>query len=335
MNVPARQTTGLLTPTTMTEALEFSEMLAASSMVPSSFKNKAPDILVAIQWGSEVGLPPMSALQNIAVINGRPSIYGDAALALITSHSQYGGHTEFMEGEEAFCKITRKVGGSTVETTRSFSVADAKRAKLWGKAGPWSQYPKRMLQMRARGFCMRDSFPDALKGVAIHEEAEDFPTGEVGPPEMKDVTPANPLDTAFGGDEPEIPPVTEAPVDVMDPQTPVGPENTDAPVAAPVDDTGDSATGDWELLVDGDRVICIDAEMWVSEFSSAIARASNEDDVSAVDRRHAASVIKKENQDTLDRLLVEDPELGEDIKSRYAKLIRRLSAQAKKEEDAP
>jgi hypothetical protein len=57
---------------------------------------------------------------------------------------------------------------------RTFSVADAKRAKLWFKAGPWTTYPDRMLQMRARGFAIRDVFPDALRGVITAEEAVDI-----------------------------------------------------------------------------------------------------------------------------------------------------------------
>ncbi len=56
-----------------------------------------------------------------------------------------------------------------------FSVEDAKRAGLWGKQGPWQAYPKRMMQMRARGFALRDAFPDALKGLITVEEAQDFP----------------------------------------------------------------------------------------------------------------------------------------------------------------
>ena len=59
---------------------------------------------------------------------------------------------------------------------RTFSVADAKRAKLWFKAGPWTTYPDRMPQMRARGFAIRDTFPDALRGVITAEEAQDHPT---------------------------------------------------------------------------------------------------------------------------------------------------------------
>ncbi len=117
---------------------------------------------------------------------------------------EYVSHKEWREGDEAFCTIVRMRFGENVKTTRSFSIADSKRAGLADKA-TWRSYPKRMLQMRARGFAARDSFPDALSGMVIKEEAMDYPTGE---PEMKDITPEpddNPMDAAFGGCEANCP----------------------------------------------------------------------------------------------------------------------------------
>ena len=72
-----------LAPQNMTEAMDFSKMLASSQMVPKQYQRKPQDILVAVQWGYELGLQPLQALQNIAIINGKPSVYGDAALALV------------------------------------------------------------------------------------------------------------------------------------------------------------------------------------------------------------------------------------------------------------
>jgi hypothetical protein len=77
-----------------------------------------------------------------------------------------------VEGDTAIC-VAKRRGRKPV--TAKFSVDDAKRAGLWGKQGPWTQYPKRMLQMRARGFALRDAFPDVLKGLITSEEAMDFP----------------------------------------------------------------------------------------------------------------------------------------------------------------
>jgi hypothetical protein len=182
-------------PTTLAEAVQFSEMLASSSMVPRAYQGKPQDVLVCVQWGYEMGLAPMQALQNIAVINGKPSVYGDAAMALVQASAVCEDVEEYFEEEGtvnpvAVCVAKRK-GRKPV--TAKFSVEDAKRAGLWGKQGPWSAYPKRMMQMRARGFALRDAFPDVLKGMITAEEAQDYPE-EAKPRDSKDIAPRNPLD---------------------------------------------------------------------------------------------------------------------------------------------
>nr|DAF60637.1 MAG TPA: RecT protein [Podoviridae sp. ctwJH20] len=176
--------------------MDFSKMLADSSMVPRAYQGKPQDIMVCVQWGYEIGLAPMQALQNIAVINGKPSVYGDAAMALVQASPVCEGVDEYIEGEGtpnpvAVCVATRK-GRKPV--TAKFSVEDAKRAGLWGKQGPWQAYPKRMLQMRARGFALRDAFPDVLKGLITAEEAQDYPEELNRSKVAKDITPRNPLD---------------------------------------------------------------------------------------------------------------------------------------------
>ena len=165
-----------LVPTTLSEAMQFSEVLSQSAMVPREYQGKPANTLVAIQWGMELGLAPMQALQNIAVINGKPSIYGDALLAMVRADHRCRGVKEYLDGETAVCLITRSHNnGEVEEIERKFSVDDAKRAGLWGKQGPWKQYPQRMLQMRARSLAIRDGFPDVIKGLISVEEAQDMP----------------------------------------------------------------------------------------------------------------------------------------------------------------
>lgn len=163
-----------LRPNSMGEAMQMAEMLSSSQMVPKNYQNKPQDTLVAMMMGSELGLNPIQALQNIAVINGKPSIYGDAMLALVQNHHAFGGIKEHYDEQAmtAHCTVWRK-GGE--KHTVTFSKADAEKAGLWGKAGPWSQYPKRMQTFRARGFALRDQFADALAGLISREEAEDMP----------------------------------------------------------------------------------------------------------------------------------------------------------------
>ena len=159
------------------DAFRFANAIVASGFAPRGME-KPEAVLVAIQLGAELGLTPMAALQNTAVINGRPAIYGDAALALVRASGLLESFSEEEVGEagkDSFgirVTATRRDGSKGSET---FTVADAKAAKLWGKSGPWTDYPRRMLKFRARGFVLRDVFGDVLKGLRTAEEVRDYP----------------------------------------------------------------------------------------------------------------------------------------------------------------
>lgn len=181
--ISTSRTTGGLALASFDDAFRFAKMVSGSDFAPKDFKNKPESCMLAIQHGSEVGLSPMQSLQSIAVINGRPTIWGDAALALVQSSPVCEWVYESIDGDGdsmgAMCQCKRR--GYEKPTVSVFTVADAKRAGLWGKSGPWSQYPKRMLQLRARGFALRDAFPDVLKGLVTAEEAQDYQVPFVAP----------------------------------------------------------------------------------------------------------------------------------------------------------
>lgn len=179
-----REAMHAMAPRTFGEAMEFSRIISNSSLVPAAYRGKPADILVAVQLGHSVGLAPIQSLQYIAVINGRPSLFGDAALALCRRSPLCVDIRETFceESQVATCEAHRRGSRPVVHT---FGASEAKQAGLFGKQGPWSQYPKRMMQMRARGFALRDAFPDVLLGMSIAEEAMDIPpepTPTVGEP---------------------------------------------------------------------------------------------------------------------------------------------------------
>ena len=172
-------------PKNFEELWKFATLICKTDFVPPAFKENAGACLAAIQTGHELGLPPMASLQSIAVINGRPTVWGDGALALVKAHRLCEWVHE-LPAEEALksgygeCTIKRR--GDPVPTTRKFSLEMAHKAGLIDRSGPkgvWATYQGRMLQMRARAWAMRDAIPEALKGVAIREEVEDYEQAEV------------------------------------------------------------------------------------------------------------------------------------------------------------
>ena len=159
----------------------FAKMVASSDFAPKGV-NRPEQIAIAVQAGLEIGLKPMQALQSIAVINGRPAVWGDAVLGLCQGTGQMERYKQEEVGEKGKdtygYKVTvKRRNFDVVESV--FTVEDAKKAALWGKSGPWAQYPARMLLNRARAFALRDTFADVLKGCPLAEEAQDLPTKEV------------------------------------------------------------------------------------------------------------------------------------------------------------
>lgn len=188
-----------LLPRSLKEALQLADLLSKSKLIPKGF-DTPETCLVGILYGMEVGLSPIAALQRMAVIDGRPTIWGDAALALVQAsgllqsiteeviqdpepgdnhgHDSKSSTTQNQWRDDqgrarlnnltAICTVRRE--GRSEPTIGTFSIEDAKRAGLWQKPGPWTDYPNRMLTMRARAFALRDAFPDVLAGLYIREE---------------------------------------------------------------------------------------------------------------------------------------------------------------------
>jgi len=305
-------------PATITEAMEFSKMLADSSMVPRAYQGKPQDIMVCVQWGYEIGLAPMQALQNIAVINGKPSVYGDAAMALVQASPVCEGVEEYMEGEGtpnpvAVCVAHRK-GRKPV--TAKFSVEDAKRAGLWGKQGPWQAYPKRMLAMRARGFALRDAFPDVLKGLITAEEAQDFPD------EAKPKATRNPLDALA---PPAAPEVLEV-VQVQEPE-PVELVEEVVEVAEVVEVVeAEPQAGGFAIMVPGKEQPFSThqtLEQWAEAYEALAEKMANTAKLPARERMTKLRELKELNQGTLEKI---DSVTRIKHTSAYQRRIRALGA---------
>ncbi|SDF82563.1 hypothetical protein [Thalassobaculum litoreum] len=161
-------------PQDLDQAWRMAQLICRSNLAPKDMKTEE-QIVTAIFHGLEVGLPPMQAVQSIAVVNGRPLVWGDAAKALVLASGLAEEITETWDGEgeklRAICRVKRR--GESAVHEQTFSVADAREAGLIDK-DIWKKYRRRMLQMRARAFALRDKFPDVLKGLAVREEVEDY-----------------------------------------------------------------------------------------------------------------------------------------------------------------
>lgn len=210
---------GYVVPTNIDEAYRYAVAVWKSNTAPSSYKSPN-DVMIGILAAQEAGLPPMYGLRQIAIINNRPTIWGDAAMALIHNSGKLAGMTvvevdadfdrdatplnDWPNGFGIVVTMWRKGQGNPY--IGKFTVGDARRAKLWlnAKKAPWMEHPLRMLMSRARAFPQRDGFADALAGLSIREEVEDY------------AATAAPTDASFLDDAPQpaLPAPAEPPIDM-------------------------------------------------------------------------------------------------------------------------
>jgi hypothetical protein len=197
---------------TMEDAYRFAKAVALSGFAPKGLE-KPESIMIAVQHGAEIGLLPMQALQSIAIINGRPGIFGDAALALVRASGlmeSYSQNEIGTKGKDDYgWEVTSKRKGSALLSS-SFTVEEAKKAGLWG-TNVWAKYPDRMLLFRARGFNLRDNFGDVLKGLRTVEELRD-----IQPEESDIVTTAEPVKEKKKGVAAVMEKVNEKPAPAVD-----------------------------------------------------------------------------------------------------------------------
>lgn len=184
---------GYIIPKTVEEAARLAKAVIIGGFAPDSYKDKSgiidPNkVMLGIMSAMEAGLQPLYGLRQIAIINGRPTIWGDAAMALVQSRNIIDDYEEEQVGtmpttsdlskwsDDYGWKVTIKRKGQKGSYVGIFTVGMAKRSRLWmhPKKDPWREYPDRMLKIRARAFALRDGFADALAGLAIREEVEDY-----------------------------------------------------------------------------------------------------------------------------------------------------------------
>jgi hypothetical protein len=158
-------------PNNMQEAMQFVQGLAKSS-IAAQFNGDVYAILGAIERGESFGYSVFQSLQNIMYVNGKWTVYGDAMLAICRASRTCQDVVESFDDESSTATCTALRQGCR-PVVRTFSLADARTAGLTNK-GPWKSYPKRMLQMRARSFALRDAFADLLAGIAMQEEVRDY-----------------------------------------------------------------------------------------------------------------------------------------------------------------
>tara|TARA_Y100001954_G_C15811519_1_gene605451 strand:+ start:1769 stop:2713 length:945 start_codon:yes stop_codon:yes gene_type:complete len=300
--------------------MQFAKEIASSNLVPQQFRGKPADIYLAMSWGDELGLSPIQSLQNIAVINGKPSIYGDTMIALCRRHPEFEDIKETISGEgsarTAVCEIKRK-GQSWYKS--QFTMGEAAKAGLLNRPGPWKSYPDRMLKMRARGFALRDVFADALGGMISAEEAQDYPKSSI-----KDITPVSKqLDNLSKKPIDEPGEASKAKDDTTIGKGKLG--HSEAPMAQEQDTQPEDDKSPWDMRrLKGPAVYCEDPKSFAEEFMNNMNKIKNHKTTSKQKKLEFLKQLLLINDDTLKEVDKVDSGLHTSIWNEYMTIAGEL-----------
>lgn len=162
------------------------KMFAKSNLVPKSYQGKDEDCMIAVDMANRMGVNPLMVMQNLYVVNGKPSWSGQACMSMIKGSSEFINVRPVYTGERntdtwgCYIQAEYKTTGEVVRGTE-VTIKMAKDEKWYSKpdrygneTSKWQTMPEQMLAYRAAAFFARVYLPNALMGVCVEGEAEDI-----------------------------------------------------------------------------------------------------------------------------------------------------------------
>lgn len=238
---PHRQDTDSWT-TVLGDVVRLSQQIAGTDFVPKGIRNNVPATAAAMLYGREVGLPPMTALTSIHVVDGRPGMSAEGMRALVFAA---GHEIVFDEATGAICRMRARRANSTAWTELAWTLDMARAAGLNNRDN-WKKYPRAMLIARCTTDLCRMVFPDVIHGFRSTEEIVDMGEGvevdaPVAPPAGRKVSRRHAKSSAEQADEfrgrkvedAELPPGPPLPGEETEPKA--GSEGPTPPADGPGD----------------------------------------------------------------------------------------------------
>lgn len=196
-------------------AKQAAEMLASSSMVPVTYQNNPGSCFIALNTALRLRMDPLMIMQNLYVVQNRPSWSGQFAIALVNICPKFSATWFEYRNEEDFQKGVRmcaqlKTGQNVYGT---WITPEMVKAEGWGKK--WQTMPEQMYKYRAAAFFARTNCPEALLGLSVEGEAEDIAgksQPDIKPPLFKSrASMSDVVDAEKVADSPRLPVAAEIP----------------------------------------------------------------------------------------------------------------------------
>ena len=164
-----------------TKIMEMAEMLSKSTIVPTAYQRRPENCFVALDLANRMGLSPLFLMQNLYVIQGKPSFSGQFIASIVQNNPRFKNVELIYVGEEGKDSYGAYVQAESVETGKilkgSTVTISMSKAEAWG--AKWKTMSTQMLAYRAFTFFGRVYCPAELMGLSSSEELEDIAKSNV------------------------------------------------------------------------------------------------------------------------------------------------------------
>lgn len=160
-------------------ALRGATALSRSTLVPTNYQGKPENCFIAVNLANRMGVDPMIVMQNLYVVQGKPSWAGQACMMLIKNCGEFRNVKPIYIGKRDTdtwgCYITaNRISDGEVVNGAAVSIDTAKKESWYQKNGSkWQTMPELMLAYRAAAWFARVYCPEALMGMQTAEESVD------------------------------------------------------------------------------------------------------------------------------------------------------------------
>lgn len=163
--------------------MTMAELLSKSTIVPVMYQNRAENCFVALDMASRMGISPMIVMQNLYIVQGKPSWSGSAIASMIRASKEFTQvelHYVGTEGTDSYGAYVTAIRNGKEVKGGTVTIAIAKKEGWFQKAGSkWQTIPSQMLGYRAYAWFGRLNCPELLMGLQTNDEVEDVYTSQV------------------------------------------------------------------------------------------------------------------------------------------------------------
>jgi hypothetical protein len=172
-------------------AYQMAKGLSQSTLVPQQFQNNPANCLIALEQSNRLNISPMAVMQNLYIVQGKPSFSSSFIIGLINASGKYDMELQFDEeekdGKPYACTCWTEKDGRKVTGIKI--TMDMAEKEGWSKknGSKWITIPQVMLRYRAASFFARMNCPELSIGLYSKEELDDFPTQKKSKASLNDV----------------------------------------------------------------------------------------------------------------------------------------------------